>query len=154
MRTLYVHTPSINNNTFFQDTQTNLIKPNCISVPRTCLMRGLRIVTTSLSELTMIIFSIMERGSGEEPCCPNLVGDLGVPGGQYRTGTEYSVRHADRATCSRLFKLMEHVRSRIMAHYSVFVTGNPCTRGDFGLTGGALLHWIASLDDNVESTSY
>ena len=58
----------------------------------------------------MIIFSIMERGSGEEPCCPNLVGDLGVPGGQYLTEAGYNVRHADRATCSRLFKLMEHVR--------------------------------------------
>ena len=112
-------------------------------------MRGLRIVTTSLSELTMIIFSKMERDSGEESYCSDLVGDLGVPGGQYRTGTEYSVRHADRATCSRLFKLMEHVRSRIMAHYSVFVTGNPCTRGDLGLGVGTLLDWTASLDDNV-----
>ena len=40
-----------------------------------------------------------------------------------------------------------------MAHYSVFVTGNPGTYGDVGLTGGAPLHWIASLDDKVESTS-
>ena len=43
--------------------------------------------------------------------------------------------------------------SRIMARYSVFVTGNPGTYEDVGLTGGALLHWIASLDDKVESTS-
>ena len=66
--------------------------------------------TILLSELTLIIFSKMERGPGEESCCPNMVGDLEVPVGQYLTETGYNVRHADRATCSRLFKLMEHVR--------------------------------------------
>ena len=91
----------------------------------------------------------MERGSGEESCCPDLVGDLGVPGGQYRTEGGYNVRHADRATCSRLFKLMEHVRqlnegSVLSARY-----GQPLHPRDLGQGIGTLLTWTASLDENV-----
>ena len=107
-------------------------------------MRGLRIVTTSLSELTMIIFSIMERGSGEEPCCPNLVGDLGVPGGQYRTEAGYNVRHADRATCSRLFKLMEHVRQLNEGSLLSIRHGQP-----LHLRGSRLRGWHAPRLDRV-----
>ena len=86
----------------------------------------------------------MERGPGGEPCRPILVGDLGVPRGQYRTKAGYNVRHADRATCSRLFKLMEHVRQLNEGSLLSIRHGQP-----LHLRGSRLRGWHAPRLDRV-----